>query len=66
VKVIIEDVLYVPKMICNLMSIGKLVEKGFSVAIEGDSLKLFDAEKNMVLKSTLSKNRTYKWSIRTK
>jgi hypothetical protein len=29
-------------------------------------LKLFDAEKNMVLKSTLSKNRTYKWSIRTK
>ncbi|PNX73884.1 F-box protein [Trifolium pratense] len=34
-KVIIEDVLYVPKMSCNSMSICQLVEKGFSVTIEG-------------------------------
>ncbi|GAU42828.1 hypothetical protein TSUD_185870 [Trifolium subterraneum] len=63
VKVIIGDVLYVPDMNCNLMSIGQLVEKGFSVTIEGDSMKLFDARKNLVLKSMLSKNRTYKCSI---
>ncbi|KHN42350.1 Retrovirus-related Pol polyprotein from transposon TNT 1-94, partial [Glycine soja] len=30
-RVIIEKVLYVPEMNCNLMSIGQLVEKGFSV-----------------------------------
>ncbi|PNX76308.1 retrovirus-related Pol polyprotein from transposon TNT 1-94, partial [Trifolium pratense] len=53
-KVIVEDVFYVPKMNYNLMSIGQLVEKGFSVTIEGNSLNLFDAKKNLVLKSTLS------------
>jgi hypothetical protein len=63
VKVIIRDVFYVPEMNCNLLSIGQLAEKGFSVAIEGDSLKLFDSEKDLVLKSTLSQNRTYKWSM---
>lgn len=62
-KVIIEDVFYVPDMKCNLMSIGQLVEKGFSVSMEGDSLKLFDQKKNLVLKSTLSKNRTYRCNI---
>ncbi|KAK2361452.1 secreted RxLR effector protein [Trifolium repens] len=63
VKVIIKDVFYVPEMNCNLLSIGQLAEKGFSVAIAGDSLKLFDPEKGLVLKSTLSPNRTYKWSM---
>jgi hypothetical protein len=33
------------------------------VVIEGDSLKLLDAEKGLVLKSTMSQNRTYKWSM---
>ncbi|MCH81937.1 retrovirus-related pol polyprotein from transposon TNT 1-94, partial [Trifolium medium] len=61
--VIIEDVFYVPKMNCNLMSIGQLVQKGFSVTIEGNSLNLFDAKKNLVLKSALSKNRTYRCKI---
>ncbi|XP_058783101.1 uncharacterized protein LOC131657754 [Vicia villosa] len=30
-KLMIKDVLYVPGMKCNLLSVGKLVEKGFSV-----------------------------------
>jgi len=62
-KVIIEDVFYVPDMKYNLMSIVQLVEKGFSVTMDGKSLKLFDAKKNLVLKSTLSKNKTYRCSI---
>jgi len=40
-KVIIEDVFYVPDMKCNLMSISQLVEKGFSVTMDGESSKLF-------------------------
>ena len=62
-KIILEDVFYVPDMKCNLMSIGQLVEKGLSVTMDGDSLKLFDAKKNFVLKSALSKNRTYRCSM---
>jgi hypothetical protein len=59
-KVVIENVLYVPGMSCNLLSIGQLVEKGFSIKIDRDSLKLFDADKRQMLSSSLSKNRTYK------
>jgi len=62
-KLIIEDVFYVPDMKCNLISIGQLVEKGFSVSMEGESLKLFDSKKNLVLKSALSKNRIYRCNI---
>lgn len=62
-RIIIEDVMYVPEMKCNLMSIGQLMEKGFSVTMDGDSLKLFNAKKNLVLKSNMSKNRTYRCNI---
>lgn len=37
-RIIIEDVMYIPEMKCNHMSIGQLVEKGFSVTMGGDSL----------------------------
>jgi hypothetical protein len=53
-KIIIEDVFYVPDMKCNLMSICQLVEKRFSVIMDGDSLKFCDAKKNLVLKLTLN------------
>ncbi|KAK2405219.1 hypothetical protein QL285_054482 [Trifolium repens] len=62
-KVIISDVFYVPDMSCNLLSIGQLVEKGFSVTMENSALKLFDKMKNLILMCNLSKNRTYKCKI---
>jgi hypothetical protein len=62
-KVIISEVFYVPDMSCNLLSLGQLVEKGFSVNMEDSALKLFDKMKNLVLMCNLSKNRTYKCKI---
>ena len=59
----IKDVLYVPGMKCNLLSVGKLVEKGFSIVMKDGALKLFDTKNNLVLKSPLSKNRTFKTMI---
>jgi hypothetical protein len=47
----------------NLLTIRQLAKKGFAVIIEGDSLKLFDSKKQLVLKSTLSKKKTYKCNI---
>ena len=55
----IESVLFVPDMQCNLMSVGQLVKKGFSVIMQNDSLKLFDPNKRLVLRSSLSKNVTF-------
>ena len=62
-KINIEDVFYISDMKCNLMCIGQLVEKGFSVTLDVDSLKLFDARKNLVVKFILSKNITYRCSV---
>lgn len=62
-KALIKDVLYVPGIKCNLLSVGELVEKGFSVVIKDEALELFDIQNNLVLKSPLSKNRTFKTMI---
>ena len=59
----IKDVHYVPGIKCNLLSVGQLVEKGFSIVMKDGALKLFDTKNNLVLKSPLSKNRTFKTMI---
>jgi len=56
---VIEDVLYVPRMKCNLLSVGQLVQKEFSVFMKEEVLKVYDARKRLVLKSPLAKNRTF-------
>ncbi|WJX93643.1 hypothetical protein P8452_75143 [Trifolium repens] len=59
-KAVIENVLFVPGMQCNLLSVGKLISKGFKIVIEDETLQLFDSKKRLVLKTAQSKNRTYK------
>jgi len=52
---IIEDVLYVIGMQCNLLSVGQLVQKGYSVIMIDNSLKLFDKNQRLVLKLILQR-----------
>jgi hypothetical protein len=59
----IEVVLYVPGMKCNLLSIGQLIEKGLSVTMQGNILHLYDKQGKPVLKSKLTKSRTFLYSI---
>ncbi|KAK2455598.1 hypothetical protein QL285_003035 [Trifolium repens] len=63
-KAVIEKVLYVPGMKCNLMSIGKLISKGFKIIIEDETLQLFDSKKRLIFKTTQSKNMIYKTQIK--
>jgi hypothetical protein len=56
---LIKKVLLVPGMKCNLLSIGQLIEKGFSVTMQGNILNLYHKQENLVLKSKLTKNRTF-------
>jgi len=60
---IIEDILYVPGMKCNLLSVGQLIEKGFPITMKNEVLELFDASNKLVLRPPLSKNRTFKTLI---
>lgn len=57
--VIIEDVLYVPEMKSNLLSIGQLIEKVYEVAIKKKYFELFDSKEKLILKAPLAKNRTF-------
>jgi hypothetical protein len=60
---LIKQVLLVPGMKCNLLSIGQLIEIGFSVSMHGNTLNLYDKQHNLILKSKLTKNRTFMCSI---
>jgi len=58
IMAVIEGVMYVPGMKCNLLSVGQLIEKGFSVCMKNDMLKVYDSKLKQILKSPLSKSRT--------
>ncbi|XP_004490485.1 uncharacterized protein [Cicer arietinum] len=57
------DVLYVLNMKNNMLSLGKLLEKGYSMNIENGQMKMFDSAKRLILKAPPSKNRTFKIEI---
>ncbi|WVZ24094.1 hypothetical protein V8G54_002638 [Vigna mungo] len=65
-KAIISNVLFVPEMKYNLLSLGQLVEKDFKVVM-GDQkqVKLYDNNGRMILSSKLSKNRTFQVCLDT-
>lgn len=60
----IEEVLFVPDMKCNLMSVGQLIEKGFPVVMKDNDLEFFDSRQRLMLKSPLPRNRTLQTSIK--
>jgi len=61
---IIEDVLYVPGLQCNLFNVGQIIQKGYSVTMKDNSLKLFDKNQRLVLKTPLAKNRTFQTNMK--
>jgi len=64
-KAVIPGVFLVPKMKCNLLSIGQLIQKGFTTIIENyDRIELFDVNNNLILRSNLSKNKTFQVNMR--
>ncbi|XP_019459946.1 PREDICTED: uncharacterized protein LOC109359706 [Lupinus angustifolius] len=51
---LISDVLYVPNMKSNLLSIGQLIEKGFSFQMHQGMAKIFDVSSKLILKAPLA------------
>ena len=62
-KACITDVLYVPNMRSNLISIGQLLQKGYTMKVEAQTMKVFDSKNMLILKAPLSKQRTFKINI---
>jgi len=64
-KAVIANVLFVLKLKCNLLSIGQLVHKGFTTVMRNyDRVELFDVNKNLILRSKISKNRTFQVNMK--
>lgn len=63
--VLIKDVWYVPSMNGNLMSVGQLLEKCFSVTMKYNILKLYDYNQKQIMQSELGRNRTLKVNVAT-
>jgi len=62
-KACITDVLYVPNMRSNLISIGQLLQKCYTMKVEAQIMKVFDSKNRLILKAPLSKQRTFKINI---
>ncbi|RDX87961.1 hypothetical protein CR513_30501, partial [Mucuna pruriens] len=62
---LIKDVLYVPQMKTNLLSLGQLLEKGYVMNMENNMMKMYDNKRKLILKVPLSKNRTFKIGIQS-
>ncbi|XP_019415271.1 PREDICTED: uncharacterized protein LOC109326848 [Lupinus angustifolius] len=63
IEAYIYNVLYVPKMKNNLISLGQLLEKGYNICMKDRMLKIYNEEGNLILKAPLSQNRTFKIGI---
>jgi len=57
---LISEVLYIPGMKSNLLSIGQLLEKGYRVLLEDKMMRVHDPKGKLILKAPMSRNRTFK------
>jgi hypothetical protein len=53
----IGDVYYIPTMKSNILSLGKLLEKGYKIKMKDCSLTLLDTKGDMIAKVVMTKNR---------
>ena len=50
---VISNVLYIPGMKRNFLSIGKLIEKNYKVSIEDKMIRVVDANGRLILKAPM-------------
>lgn len=59
-KASITDVLCVPSMTSNLISIGQLLAKGYNMKLEENQMNVYNGEGRIILKTPLADNKTFK------
>ena len=58
-QALIIEVLYVPTMKNNLLSISQLLQKGFSMNLHDGTMEIFDKMQKKIPKAKISENRTF-------
>ncbi|XP_050897466.1 uncharacterized protein LOC127104322 [Lathyrus oleraceus] len=64
-NVLIKDVWYVRGMKIKLMGIDQPIEKGFSVTMKDNILKLYDCNQNLIMQYKLGRNGIFKVNVAT-
>ena len=59
----ITDVLFVPKMDTNLISLGQLLEKGFTIGFSKGFLEIYDQNERLVMRAAMASNKTFQVSL---
>ena len=62
-KAYMRDVLYVLYMKNNLLSLGQLLEKGYTMTMQQNLIEVYDPKHWLLLKALLSKNRTFRINL---
>nr|XP_004516686.1 uncharacterized protein LOC101512199 [Cicer arietinum] len=57
---LIKDMLYIPGIKCNLLSIGQLLERNYMIRMENKVLRVLDQNGVLILKAPMAANRTFK------
>ncbi|XP_050918413.1 uncharacterized protein LOC127135821 [Lathyrus oleraceus] len=60
----IKDVLYIPGIECNLLSIDQLLERGYKIRLEDKILCVLDSNGVLILKVPMAANRTFKVELK--
>jgi len=55
----IDDVLFVPELKTNLLSIGQLQENDYEVSIKGGICKILDDNQHLTIEVKMTKNRLF-------
>jgi len=58
-QVNINNTLHVPELKCNLLSVGKICDKGFKVLFEADGAAIIDKDKKIALKADQNASELY-------
>jgi len=59
----IQDVYYVPYLKTNILSMGQLTEKGYSILLKDRLLHLKDKQGRLVARVEMGRNRMYKLNL---
>ena len=64
-KATITDVLYVPCMTSNLISVGQLLAKDFKMKLERNQMKVYRTDERLIMKAPLAENKMFKVELNT-
>ena len=61
---LIKYMLYIPRIKCNLLSIGQLLEKNYIILIENKILRILDRNRVLILRALIAANRTFEIELK--